>query len=74
MQTMCSITTRSVTLLIVTYDPPEEQSEITGTENGTAPIRHGKVGDALSHTQHRLSVKEQVQPVCKNEGIQVITN
>jgi hypothetical protein len=49
---------------------PGEQSEKTGTENGTAPIRHGRVSDALSHTQHRLSLQEQVQPVCKIQGIQ----
>ena len=51
-----------------------EQSEKTGTENRVAPIRNGRVGDALSHTQHRLSVQEQVRPVCKNVGIQGSTN
>jgi len=69
MQTICTVTPRSVTLLIVTHDPAE-QSERMGTENGTPSLRHGRVGDALSHTQHRLSVQEHVQPVCKNEGIQ----
>ena len=65
MQTICTITPRSVTLLIVTHDPAD-QSEKPGTENGTASLRHGRAGDALSHTQHRPSVQEQVQRVSKN--------
>jgi hypothetical protein len=48
---------------------PVEQSQKTVKENVNAPIQHGRLGDALSHTQHRLSVQEQVQPVCKDEVI-----
>ena len=65
--TQCHVTQRHT-------KPSAEQLKFTGMENGSAPIRHGRIRDTLSHIQHRITVQEQVQPVCKNEGIQVSTN
>jgi len=58
MLTICTITPRKVTLLIIKHDPRN-----MGTENGNAPIVYGRVGDALSPTTQALWTSTGTAPV-----------
>jgi hypothetical protein len=62
MVTICIITPRKVTLLIIT-DEPRGGPRNTGTENGNAPIVYGRVGDALSPTTQALWTRTGTAPV-----------